>query len=151
MNLDFRIFVIFDDPIYDKDRFLYIFKLWTKNFVQISVVTHGSLRYLGDLPFDFTSGTCGTFNMNGIPRILLCFSKGNSGVIGIDVPSDDEIKKCRILTRSNIELLRDITNFKGIARRNKHLLSVLTHIGNIIFDHLWRHTWQLVDDVICSG
>ena len=53
---------------------------------------------------------------------MLCFSKGNSGIIGPDSISDDEIRKCRLLTRRNLGFLNEIRNVKGVTeydRQNK--------------------------------
>ena len=41
---------------------------------QISVVSECGVSRLGDLPFNFDSGSCGTFIVNGKPLIFLCFS-----------------------------------------------------------------------------
>ena len=57
------------------------------------------MRRLGDLPFDFTIGSCGTFIINNLLTILLCFS------------GSTEPKRCRTLTRKNNELLSSI-NFE---------------------------------------
>ena len=58
-----------------------------------------SLKWIGDLPFDFVRGTCGTFQLNGVPSIFVCFD-------------ENEGKKCRILTRKNDSLLSDIEKFE---------------------------------------
>ena len=55
---------------------------------------------LGDLSFDFTIGTCGTFMIDGITTILLCFS------------GTDERRRCRSLKRKNDGPLTSITNFE---------------------------------------
>ena len=60
------------------------------------MVAECTLKRLGDLPFDFVSGTCGTFMINSLPTILLCFFDG---------------KKCRSLVRRNDGPLRDINDF----------------------------------------
>ena len=66
---------------------------------QISLVTECEIKRIGNLPFDFSSGgACGTFIINSLPTILLCFD-------GL------ERKKCRLLTRRNDGSLSDITNF----------------------------------------
>ena len=57
-------------------------KVFVKNGIaaydnlQISVVTDCGISRLGDLEFDFDSGSCGTFNIKDKPIILLCFSFG---------------------------------------------------------------------------
>ena len=80
--------------------------------LQISVVTNCSLKYIGELPFDLEDGTCNTFNVNGVSRIFLCFSRGDTANIIINPDSeDDEIQKCRMLTRKNFGFLVDIKNF----------------------------------------
>ena len=58
------------------------------------------MNRLGDLPFDFTIGTCGTFIISGISTIFLCFSE------------TDQRKQCRSLTRKNVDPLSSITNFE---------------------------------------
>ena len=65
---------------------------------QISVVSDCTVKRLGDLPFDFQYGTCGTFMISRLPAILLCFDYY-------------ERRKCRSLTRRNDGLLGDINNF----------------------------------------
>ena len=52
--------------------------------------------------------------MDGVSRIFLCFSKGNTGNINgspLPDPEEDEIRKCRMLTRKNIGSLNDIKKF----------------------------------------
>merc|ERR1712176_785018 len=69
---------------------------------QISVVyACGSppVRRLGNLPFNFTSGACGTFMFIDSQTILLCFSNAN------------ERRKCWSLRRRNASLLSSINNF----------------------------------------
>ena len=56
------------------------------------------MRRLGDLPFDFEYGTCGTFMINDQPTILLCFELDNR-------------RGCRSLIRKNDVGLRNINNF----------------------------------------
>ena len=65
---------------------------------QISVVSDCTIKRLGDLPFDFESGTCGTFMIDSLPTILLCFDFY-------------ERRKCRSLTRRNDGALTDINDF----------------------------------------
>ena len=50
------------------------------------MVSDCTLKRLGDLPFDFVFGTCGTFMIASLPTILLCFD-------------ENEKRKCRSLTR----------------------------------------------------
>ena len=65
---------------------------------QILVVSECTLKRLGDLSFSFRFGTCGTFMINSLPRVLLCF--------------DDNTKsQCRSYTRRNDGKLGDINNF----------------------------------------
>ena len=52
------------------------------------------MRRLGDLPFAFDYGTCGTFMINAQPTILLCFYNNNW-------------RRCRSLIRKNDIALRD--------------------------------------------
>ena len=65
---------------------------------QISVISDCTLKRLGDLPFDFAAGTCGTFMIASLPTILLCFDYY-------------EERKCRLLTRKNDGTLTDINDF----------------------------------------
>jgi len=62
------------------------------------VVSDCTVKRLGDMPFDFRYGTCGTFMINRLPAILLCFDY-------------DDFRKCRSLTRRNDVALRDINDF----------------------------------------
>ena len=95
-----------------------------------------SLRYVGDMPFSFISGTCDTFNIDEHPRILLCFSRGNSHIISIEPILDYEIRRCRWLTRKNNGMLGDIGKFNFDAEFELNLLPnseydhFLTRIGN---------------------
>lgn len=66
---------------------------------QISVVSECTVKRLGDIPFDFLFGTCGTFMIDGLLTILLCFANEN------------EKRKCRSLTRKNNGSLGSITDF----------------------------------------
>ena len=65
---------------------------------QISLVSDCTVKRIGDIPFDFASGTCGTFTIGGLPTILLCFNQF-------------EETKCRSLTRRNDGALNDIKDF----------------------------------------
>ena len=65
---------------------------------QISVVSECTVKRLGDLPFDFAWGTCGTFMIDSLPTILLCLD-GN------------EERKCRSLTRRKDGALSHIKDF----------------------------------------
>ena len=62
------------------------------------MVSECTVKRLGDLPFDFTNGACGTFMIDGLPTILLCFDT-------------NEERKCRSLTRRNDGGLSDINKF----------------------------------------
>ena len=62
------------------------------------MVSDCTLKRLGDLPFDFEGGTCGTFMIESLSTILLCFDYY-------------ERKKCRSLTRSNDGGWTDINDF----------------------------------------
>ena len=62
------------------------------------MVSECTVKHLGDLPFDFDLGTCGTFMINGLPTILLCFDT-------------NENRKCRSLTRRKDGVLNDIKDF----------------------------------------
>ena len=57
------------------------------------------MRRIGDLPFDFDRGTCGTFMINEEPIILLCFD-------------DNDRKRCRSLKRKNGAALNTIISFE---------------------------------------
>ena len=56
------------------------------------------MKRLGDLSFDFEGGACGTFMINQLPTILLCFDW-------------NERRKCRSLTHGNDGTLSDIEDF----------------------------------------
>ena len=56
------------------------------------------MKRLGDLSFDFQLGTCGTYMIDSLSTILLCFN------------SNDE-RKCRSLTRRKDGSLNDINDF----------------------------------------
>ena len=62
------------------------------------MVAECTLKRLGDLPFDFVSGTCGTFMINSLPTIFLCFYSGGG-------------TRCRSLIRRNDGALHDTNNF----------------------------------------
>ena len=95
-----------------------------------------SLRYVGDLPFSFITGTCDTFNVDEDPKILLCFSRGNSHIISIEPILDYEIRRCRWLTRKNNGMLGHIGKFNFDAEFELNLLPnseydhFLARIGN---------------------
>ena len=57
------------------------------------------MKRLGDLPFDFSIGACGTFVIESLTTILLCFEKS------------DERRKCRSLKRKNDGPLSSVNNF----------------------------------------
>ena len=65
---------------------------------QISVVIDCTVKRLGDLPFEFEFGTCGTFMIDSLPTILLCFNR-------------NEERNCRSLTRRNNRALNGIKDF----------------------------------------
>ena len=58
-----------------------------------------TVKRLGDLPFDFSIGACGTFVIESLTTILLCFEKS------------DERRKCRSLKRKNDGPLSSVNNF----------------------------------------
>ena len=62
------------------------------------MVAECTLKRLGHLPFDFRDGTCGTFMIDSLPTILLCFYFGGE-------------TRCRSLIRRNEGALHDINNF----------------------------------------
>ena len=62
------------------------------------MVSECKVKRLGDLPFDFKYGTCGTFMIDGLPTILLCFER-------------NDFRKCRSLSRRNDGALTDIKDF----------------------------------------
>ena len=57
------------------------------------------MRRIGDLPFDFNSGTCGTFMINDEPTILLCFDVYDA-------------RRCRSLKRKKDAALNTINSFE---------------------------------------
>ena len=63
------------------------------------MVSECSVKRLGNLPFDFKIGSCGTFLIDSLMTILLCFS-GSS-----------ERRNCRSLTRRRNGPLSSIDNF----------------------------------------
>merc|ERR1711990_915806 len=65
----------------------------------ISVVSECSVKRLGNLPFDFKIGSCGTFLINSLTTILLCF------------PFNNEKRICRSLTRRRNGPLSSIDDF----------------------------------------
>ena len=71
---------------------MYLFK--------ISVVSECSVKRLGNLPFDFRIGSCGTFLIDSLMTILLCFSGNN------------EKRNCRSLTRRRNGPLSSIDDFE---------------------------------------
>ena len=62
------------------------------------MVSDYTVKRIGYLPFDFVYGTCGTFMIDSLPIILLCFDFY-------------ERKKCRSLSRKNDGALSDIEDF----------------------------------------
>ena len=56
------------------------------------------MKRLGDLPFGFVIGTCGTFMIDSSPTILLCFD-------------ENTWNKCRSLIRRNDGALGNINDF----------------------------------------
>ena len=62
------------------------------------MVSDCKLKWLGELPFGFEFGTCGTFLIDNMPTLLLCFEYY-------------ERKLCRTLTRKNDGALNDINDF----------------------------------------
>ena len=63
------------------------------------MVSECTVKRLGDLPFDFSIGACGTFVNESLTTILLCFANSN------------ERKKCRSLRRKNDGSLSSVNNF----------------------------------------
>ena len=64
------------------------------------MVSECTVKRLGDLPFDFEGGTCGTYIIDSVPTILLCFDRAESG----------RKRRCRSLAR-NDGTLSDIKDF----------------------------------------
>lgn len=115
-----------------------------ESYIKISVVSGCSLKYLGDLPFEFKDGTCDTFNLNDVPRIFLCFSRGNTGNIGdftTQSPEEQEIQTCRMLSRTNDGLLSDIELFNFDKEFVLDLLpnSIYTHHFATIANYKGKH------------
>ena len=63
------------------------------------MVSECSVKHLGNLPFDFTIGSCGTFLIDSLVTILLCFFDSS------------EKRNCRSLTRRRNGPLSTIDNF----------------------------------------
>ena len=64
------------------------------------MVSECTVRRLGDLPFDFNIGSCGTFIIDSLMTILLCFSGAS------------DKRSCRSLIRRNNGPLSSIENFE---------------------------------------
>ena len=69
------------------------------DLVQISLVTDCTVRHIGELPFYFSVGTCGSFMIYSLLSILLCFHQTNAD------------RKCQSLTRRKDGPLSDIEDF----------------------------------------
>ena len=78
------------------------------------MVSDCTVKRLGDLPFDFQDGTCGTFMIDSLPTILLCF----------DV---NEKRKCRSLTRRNDGVWSDIKDFASEFQIDKIVIPDSTY------------------------
>jgi len=78
------------------------------------------VKHLGDLPFDFAEGTCGTFMIGSLPTILLCFEW-------------TEPRKCRSLTRKNDGTLSDIKSFVFDSKFEMDQII----IPDSTYDHYW--------------
>ena len=75
------------------------------------------MKRIGDLPFNFQFGTCGTFNINALPTILLCFD-------------DFERRKCRSLTRRNDGTLGEFEIDKIAVPNSTHEHEYVTLANN---------------------
>ena len=100
------------------------------------MVSECTVKRLGDLPFDFENGTCGTFIVDSSPIVLLCFAY-------------TEERRCRWLTRRNDEFEFDkieiqdsshnhgvttMANYQGfpliLGGWDNNKLEMLTTVGN---------------------
>ena len=63
------------------------------------VVSECTIERLGDLPFDFSGGTCGTFMIDSLPTVVLCFY-------------ENDYRMCRSLTQKNDGVLSDFNDFE---------------------------------------
>ena len=63
------------------------------------MVSECTVKRLGDLPFDFSIGACGTFVIESLTTILLCFANSN------------EKRSCRSLRRKNENSLSSVNDF----------------------------------------
>ena len=82
------------------------------------MVTDCKFKHIADLPFDFLVGTCGTFTINFLPTILLCFDW---------IDSKTRSRRCRSLTRRNDGPLSDIKDFDVEFEVNKVAISDSAH------------------------
>ena len=93
------------------------------------MVTECTVKRVGDLPFDFLAGTCGTFIIYSLPTILLCFD--GSALTGSS-------KKCRSLTRRNDGPLNDNKDYVSINNIKEFELNKVGIPDSVHFH--WRAT-----------
>ena len=80
------------------------------------------MKRLGDLPFEFKGATCGTFIIDSLPTILLCFSWNED---------KKNYRLCRSLTRTNDDVLSGINDlgFDSAFEINELPDSTYDHLG----------------------
>ena len=119
-----------------------------KILFKISLVSQCGISRLGDLPIDFDSGTCGTFIMDEIPVIFLCFDWSN-------------YKKCRNLRKQKTNLLNTVIDFEfetEFLLDEKINNSIFAHYGSAIANYQgfplvlgdWDHSKLEMFDIIQS-
>ena len=95
-----------------------------ESFIQIRAVADCGIYYLGELPFDLRRGTCGTYNVNSVPTIFLCFDREQQNTCrGLTVKKDllsvtdfefDEEFEVRLLPETTYQHSSStIANYKG--------------------------------------
>ena len=82
------------------------------------MISECTVKRLGDLPFDFIGGTCGTFIIDNSPTIILCFDLNEQNL-------------CRSFTRISNDALSEVTNFVSEAQFDLDKIS----IANSTYEH----------------
>ena len=89
------------------------------------MVSDCTVKRLGDLPFYFEEGTCGTFMIGSLPTILLCFN--------LNEENSRNSRKCRSLSRRNDGTL---SGFKDFAFDSEFQIDQIA-IPDSTHDHLY--------------
>ena len=86
---------------------------------QMSVIRDCGIQYLASAEWDFIDGTCGTFMIESLPRMLLCFADGQ------------DVNECIALTDIDENPLTSITNID-----DSYYSGFLTqHLPDSIYEH----------------